>query len=56
MVQERAVLTGGFLGYAGPVIRRLPGVVATRLGYTRGDVSNATSSCLPHSRINPADS
>ena len=39
---ERAVLAGGcFWGMQG-LIRRLPGVLATRVGYTGGDVLHAT--------------
>lgn len=39
---QRAVLAGGcFWGMQG-LIRRLPGVLATRVGYTGGDVPHAT--------------
>ncbi|HMW57142.1 MAG TPA: peptide-methionine (S)-S-oxide reductase MsrA [Accumulibacter sp.] len=39
---ERAMLAGGcFWGMQG-LIRRLPGVVATRVGYTGGDLPHAT--------------
>ncbi len=42
MVQERAVLAGGCFWGMQDLIRKLPGIVATRVGYTGGDVANAT--------------
>jgi len=42
MSQERAVLAGGCFWGMQNLIRKLPGVIATRVGYTGGDVINAT--------------
>ena len=41
-MNERAVLAGGCFWGMQDLIRRLPGVEATRVGYTGGDVANAT--------------
>lgn len=42
MSTERAVLAGGCFWGMQDLIRNLPGVVATRVGYTGGEVANAT--------------
>lgn len=42
MTQERAVLAGGCFWGMQDLIRKLPGVLKTRVGYTGGDVANAT--------------
>ena len=39
---ERAVLAGGCFWGMQDLIRKLPGVIATWVGYTGGDVANAT--------------
>jgi peptide-methionine (S)-S-oxide reductase len=40
--QERAVLAGGCFWGMQDLIRRRPGVISTRVGYTGGNVANAT--------------
>ena len=42
MTQERAVLAGGCFWGMQDLIRSYEGVIATRVGYTGGDVPNAT--------------
>jgi peptide-methionine (S)-S-oxide reductase len=42
MATETAILAGGCFWGMQDLIRRLPGVISTRVGYTGGDVPNAT--------------
>ena len=42
MSVERAILAGGCFWGMQDLIRKLPGIKSTRVGYTGGDVANAT--------------
>lgn len=42
MTTEKAILAGGCFWGMQDLIRKLPGVVKTRVGYTGGDIANAT--------------
>jgi peptide-methionine (S)-S-oxide reductase len=42
MTTERAVLAGGCFWGMQDLIRRRPGVISTRVGYSGGEVANAT--------------
>lgn len=41
-IAEKAILAGGCFWGIQDLIRRYPGVISTRVGYTGGDVANAT--------------
>ena len=42
MATEKAILAGGCFWGMQDLVRRLPGVISTRVGYSGGDVANAT--------------
>jgi peptide-methionine (S)-S-oxide reductase len=55
MTTERAVLAGGCFWGMQDLIRRLPGVISTRVGCTGGEANNASyRNHEGHAEANPA--
>jgi peptide-methionine (S)-S-oxide reductase len=52
---ERAILAGGCFWGMQQLVRRLPGVVSTRVGYSGGDVKDATYHKARHARGSDRD-
>ena len=52
---ERTILAGGCFWGMQQLVRRLPGVVSTRVGYSGGDVKNATYRQPRHARRSDRD-
>jgi hypothetical protein len=52
MIEERAVLAGGWFCGMHDLIRRYDGVISTRVGYSGGDVPNATYRNHGHCQTN----
>ncbi len=50
MSTEKAILAGGCFWGMQDLIRKLPGVISTRVGYSGGDVPNATPEAMATQR------
>ena len=55
MAQERAVLAGGCFWGVEELVRGLPGVIKTRVGYSGGDVKNAYYAHVPSGEYKNGD-